>query len=208
MNRRIALALASLPLALMLPLAAQAQSACTAYPQGAASYDCTCTGSEGGSVWGTDIYTSDSSICVAARHAGVIGPAGGTVRAMAEPGQSGYSGSSRNGVNTSNWGGYQSSFRVVPVSIAACGRYPSGAASYSCGCSGSESGSVWGSGPYTSDSNICVAARHAGAVGPAGGEVHVLGMGGLPGYVGSARNGVTTSNWGSYQSSFVFNFNH
>jgi hypothetical protein len=44
-------------------------------------FRCTC-GSEAmrgsGAVWGTDVYTDDSSLCLAALHAGVLGPGGGT----------------------------------------------------------------------------------------------------------------------------------
>lgn len=65
-----------------------------------------------GSVWGTDLYTTDSSICVAAVHAGVVKEKGGPVRVMLAPGQGAYSGSFRNGVTTSQWGSYQQSFKV------------------------------------------------------------------------------------------------
>lgn len=188
---------------------------CRGFPSGAAQHRCSCTGSEMGSVWGSGPYTSDSNICVAARHAGAVGAGGGVVVAMARPGQDSYTGSSANGVQTSNWGRYGSSFDVVPASgtgatsaaAPACSAFPSGSASYTCSCTGSETGSVWGSGPYTSDSNLCVAARHAGVIGAQGGTITVLGMGGLSSYAGSAANGVTTSNWGSYGSSVVFNRN-
>ena len=102
-------------------------------------------------------------------------------------------------------------FLVLTTAPAAaqspCGSYPQGAANYDCTCTGSESGSVWGTDIYTSDSNICVAARHAGVIGAGGGVVHVLGMGGLPGYRGSAQNGVNSSNWGGYHSSYTFDLN-
>jgi hypothetical protein len=198
------------PLALVLSTPAMAQTeACGRYPVGADAYSCTCTGSETGSVWGSGPYTSDSSICVAARHAGVIGTGGGQVRAMGAPGQASYAGTIANGVQTSNWGSYGSSFDFAKASdeVAACGAFPGGAGPYVCACTGSEGGSVWGSGPYTSDSNLCSAARHAGVIDGRGGVISVLGLGGLPGYSGSMANGVQTSNWGSYGSSVVFNRN-
>ncbi|MCB1323493.1 MAG: hypothetical protein KDK34_24760 [Leptospiraceae bacterium] len=66
-----------------------------------------------GSVWGTDTYTSDSAICMAAVHAGVITAAeGGEVTVTKAAGESSYNGSQRNGVSTSNWGSYDSSFTV------------------------------------------------------------------------------------------------
>lgn len=201
----------ALAAALSLPgLAAWAQPAqtpqpCTAFPTALQEYVCTCTGGEMGSAWGSGPYTADSNICVAARHAGVVGAAGGTVHALARPGQESYTGSAANGVTSSNWGRYGASFDVTaPATAAACGAFPNGAAEHTCSCTGSETGSVWGSGPYTADSNICVAARHAGAVGTSGGTVTSYGIAGQASYAGTSANGVTTSNWGSYGASFVF----
>jgi hypothetical protein len=187
---------------------AMGQSApCGAYPAGASEYACTCTGTETGSVWGDGPYTSDSNICVAARHAGLLKGGMIEVRAYAAPGQASYPAGAANGVQTSSWGSYGSSFTFASGGIAACGSYPGGAGPVICSCDGSESGPVWGSGPYTSDSNLCVAARHAGAITHEGGVVTVLGLGGLNGYAGSVRNGVTTSGWGSYGESITFDWN-
>ena len=65
-----------------------------------------------GSVWGTDLYTTDSAICVAAVHANIIKEAGGPVRVKLLPGQHTYTGTFRNGVTTQNWGHYDQSFKV------------------------------------------------------------------------------------------------
>lgn len=65
---------------------------------------------EGSSVWGSDVYTDDSSICTAAIHAGVITDAGGAVSLTIAPGQDAYAGSERNGVSTSEWGSWSRSF--------------------------------------------------------------------------------------------------
>jgi len=184
------------------PAAAQ-DAPCGRYPSGQAVYDCTCTGTETGSVWGSGPYTADSAICVAARHAGVIGTSGGAIRALHRPGQASYEGSERNGVRTSSWGSYGDSFDVV-TRVAACERFPVGQASHDCACTGTETGSVWGSNPYTSDSAVCVAARHAGAVGAGGGTVTALGGPGFDSFPGSTANGVQTSSWGAYGSSFSF----
>lgn len=64
-------------------------------------------------------------------------------------------------------------------------------------------GSVWGSGPYTADSPICVAAVHAGAIGSGGGDVDVSVGPGLGSYKGSTKNGVTTGSWGPFPKSFT-----
>ncbi len=64
-------------------------------------------------------------------------------------------------------------------------------------------GSVWGSGPYTSDSSICTAAAHAGVISMSGGgAVTVTIGGGRDSFSGSTRNGVSTSGWNSYPSTF------
>lgn len=71
-------------------------------------------GGGAGTVWGTDVYTDDSSICLAAVHAGLLTDAGGQVRIEILAGQSAYEGTERNGVATSGWGSWGGSFRVVP----------------------------------------------------------------------------------------------
>ena len=49
-------------------------------------------------IYGTDIYPSKTPVCVAARHAGRIDAAGGTVTVQLNPGAGEYVGSARNGV--------------------------------------------------------------------------------------------------------------
>lgn len=67
-----------------------------------------------GTVWGTDVYTDDSSVCTAAVHAGLIRFArGGTVTFEMRAGRSSYAGSSRNGVTTRPYGSWRGSFVFV-----------------------------------------------------------------------------------------------
>jgi len=75
-----------------------------------------------------------------------------------------------------------------------------------CSCpANAASGSVWGTDIYTTDSSICGAAVHAGAITKAkGGKVTVKGAAGCKSYKGSSRNSVGSSNWGSYEKSFFF----
>lgn len=64
-------------------------------------------------------------------------------------------------------------------------------------------GSVWGSGPYTTDSDPGTAAVHSGALKV--GETAVIKIrvkADAGGYVGSTQNGVTTANWGPYQGCY------
>lgn len=71
------------------------------------------TGAVTGSVWGTDVYTTDSSLATAAVHAGVL-RAGQTgvvrVKIVAPPPQ--FAGSSKNGVATSAWGAFTGAYQV------------------------------------------------------------------------------------------------
>ena len=67
-----------------------------------------------GRLWGTDVYTDDSSIATAAVHAGLISvQSGGTVTIEIRPGQSAYQGSVRNGVTSSSYGSWGASFVFV-----------------------------------------------------------------------------------------------
>ncbi|HYE97128.1 MAG TPA: LCCL domain-containing protein [Rubricoccaceae bacterium] len=64
-------------------------------------------------VWGSGPYTDDSSVCTAAVHAGVITFAsGGRVVISMRPGRGSYSGSTRNGVTTLDYGEWGGSFDV------------------------------------------------------------------------------------------------
>lgn len=64
-------------------------------------------------VWGTDIYTNDSSVCLAAAHAGVITLAdGGMVKVTMLPGEEEYEGSKQNGVQSNAYGSWEQSFSV------------------------------------------------------------------------------------------------
>lgn len=72
------------------------------------------TGTTAGSVWGSNPYTTDSTLDAAAVHAGVVREGETAViklRVKADAG--GYTGSTRNGVTTSNWGPYQGCFELI-----------------------------------------------------------------------------------------------
>ena len=64
-------------------------------------------------IWGTDIYTDDSPICVAAVHAGVISTTGGQITIEILPGQDSYMGSVRNRVTSQSYGTWPGSYRVT-----------------------------------------------------------------------------------------------
>jgi LCCL domain-containing protein len=177
---------------------------------------CTCPANgPDGPIWGTSVYTADSNICTAARHSGVIGAAGGRISLTLFEGLESYTPSTANGITSAPWGSYNLSFAILagtpaPAEAAnpPCSGMPSGVAQYVCTCqSGAASGTVWGNGPYTDDSNICSAATHAGIIGGSGGNVRVLAAPGLQSYRGSAWNGITTRDFGSWGRSITFDRN-
>jgi len=71
-------------------------------------------------VWGTDVYSASSSICVSAVHAGIITlDAGGRVTVTLQPKQETFVARLRNGVSTRAWKGwdylaYPQPYRVTP----------------------------------------------------------------------------------------------
>jgi hypothetical protein len=72
------------------------------------------TAAVGGSVWGTDVYTTDTRLSTAAIHAGVLKQGEtGIVRVKILPGQPSYAGSSRNGITSSAYGNYGGSYEIV-----------------------------------------------------------------------------------------------
>jgi hypothetical protein len=182
--------------------------------------ECTCDKSQvDGSVWGSKIYTSDSSICHAAVHAGAIPRTGGTVKVKGAQDCPSYVGTAENGVKTSNWGAYDKGSFYFPgngdgTCAAAAEQCPrafnqipgySRATELTCNCApAAMTGSVWGSDIYTVDSSICAAARHVDAVPAEGGPVTVKGAFGCGSYSGSFRNGIRTARWGRYALSFYF----
>ncbi len=225
-----------------LPLAqyGSAQRAAEVCPQNATALrdtgvtvSCRCTAdltSDGaGSVWGTDVYTDDSSICRAARHSGLIGSRGGAITFTVMAGRPAYQGSLRNGVDSSDYGDWSGSFLFsdnsgygpatqapgLPVSpprqsVAIC---PQNAvnlrdARYDMACScparanPQDGGNVWGSNAYTDDSDICGAAIHAGVITARGGIIRIADAPGQSRYRGSVRNGVRANDYGDWPRSF------
>ena len=180
-------------------------------------------GGEPHSVWGSDIYTSDSSICTAAVHSGLISfQQGGTVTIELRPGRSIYGCSERNGVTSSCYGSWGQSFvfktpnteslvraaeEATPVmwnTSAGMVNFQVGKTlKFRCPAGGKES-TVWGTDVYTLDSSICTAAVHAGKIQlESGGPVTIDMRPGESSYKGSTRNGIKTNDYGQYGSSFI-----
>jgi hypothetical protein len=171
-------------------------------------------------VWGTDVYTDDSSVCTAAVHAGLITLAGGGhVTIEIQPGQRFYAGSARNGVTSSQYGPWSGSFVVVDATPAQPGLGVGGTGwnlnagpfrpyvgerfAYDCPAGGT-AGTVWGTDLYTDDSSVCTAAVHAGVITvAAGGTVTIEMRPGASSYRGTTRNGITTREYGTWPGSYV-----
>ncbi len=66
-----------------------------------------------GRIWGTGVYTNDSHLCTAAVHSGIItASAGGQISYTLLPGRGSYCASTQNGVTSSGYGYYGSSYSV------------------------------------------------------------------------------------------------
>jgi LCCL domain len=182
--------------------------------------DCTSSGSVR-SVWGTETYTDDSSICTAAVHVGLITVVtGGKVEYEIAPGLDEYSGTLANGITTSHYLSFQGSF-TFPAAPPGSGRFTVGPESWAraatiyrgqngnsvpieCSPNGTRGG-VWGTGTYTDDSSICTAAVHAGIITmETGGKVVIEIAPGQSSYQGSTANGIESTDYGQFAGSFTF----
>lgn len=177
-------------------------------------------GSTDGYIWGTDVYTDDSQLSTAAVHAGVVQPGQkGLVRVtIVAPPQS-FSGSTRHGVTSHDYGVWGGAYRVEPYEgprsvrmtvpglpsstiTSTYGLKPRSAASSIVEVVGSTGGSVWGTDVYTDDSDLGTAAVHAGLLqNGERGSVRVTRLPGRDSYQGSSRNGVTSYDYGEWSGS-------
>ena len=175
------------------------------------------------SIWGTNFYTTDSAVCVAGVHAGLITRgSGGNVKVRIREGQSLYIGSVRNGVESSFYGPFSSSYVFIDIFTGAeiissetpQIKWTTDAGpiyqlldqqfTFRCPAAGSADG-IWGTDIYTYDSSICTAAVHAGLISFAnGGIVTIRLVPGQASYTGSTRNGVTSQSYGAWSGSFIF----
>jgi hypothetical protein len=74
------------------------------------------TGANEGPLWGTGIYTGDSSIAVAAVHAGLVKPGqAAVIKVTAVPPLNAYKGSVQNGVTSHAFARYGSAYRLDPI---------------------------------------------------------------------------------------------
>lgn len=185
---------------------------------------CSSDGSIVGVIWGTGTYTSDSSICQAAAHAGALTLAdGGHAAVEVAAGQPEYIGTVRNGITSSPYPAWHASFRFPHAAPADTqdslphqlsgdwntqARQIHGAvgsrARLACSAGGT-GGNVWGTDVYTDDSSVCEAAVHAGVIERArGGTVLFELTGAQSSFQGSERNGVSSMGYPAWPGSFRF----
>lgn len=177
-------------------------------------------GSASGEVWGSDVYTDDSSVAAAAVHAGLVNVGDfGFVKVTLLPGQSRYEGTSRYGVTSQAYEQWDGSFRLEPAPPPWTVQLPGGedasrlvqlsamrgrtGTSFVVQVVGVASGSVWGSGTYTDDSSIAAASVHAGLLKPGEmGMIRVTTTTGQAAYVASEQNGIKSQAYGPFEGSF------
>jgi hypothetical protein len=69
-----------------------------------------------GQVWGTDIYTGDSTLAAAAVHAGLVKPdESAVIKVTVVPPLTNYKGSLCNGVTSHDFGRFGTAYRLSPV---------------------------------------------------------------------------------------------
>ena len=175
-------------------------------------------------IYGTDVYSTDSPVCAAAMHAGVMSNRGGEVTIVLEPGRPAYRGSKRYGITSRDWGEYRGSFRFEGPRVAQAAPEVKAPVVVDAGCSlegralTGEPGSIlrvscpsgcksehaaFGTETYAGHSRICVAAIHAGLSSEEGGGEFTLILGDKRlAFRGSKRNGIQTDDWGDFNTSF------
>ncbi|MGC1275358.1 MAG: LCCL domain-containing protein [Planctomycetaceae bacterium] len=166
-----------------------------------------------GSVYGSGVYTDDSTLAAAVVHAGVLDPGEtGIVMITILPGQANYDAATRHGIASYAYGQWAGSYRVVrlihagPTPIAdgevrddpgnmTRFHLPVGA-TLRVRVTGAIDGTVWGNEPYTYDSDLSTAAVHAGVLQI--GETGIVRVTIQPvqySFPGTTRNGVTSRDW-------------
>jgi hypothetical protein len=114
---------------------------------------CPPKGNTNSAVWGTDVYSASSSICLAAVHAGIITlDAGGRVTITLQPKQASYVASQRNGVSSRGWTdpnyqAYPQPYKVTPGVLTVTA--PTSTPAREAGPREAVSGGSTGSGPRT-----------------------------------------------------------
>jgi hypothetical protein len=150
-----------------------------------------------GNVWGSNPYTSDSIICLAALHSGHITKEGGLFIVKKGSALDSYAGSIKNGVNTQSYGSFDHMI-ILPSELDIRLNLTSNTCGPRIGiCKGKinnciEKGDIWGDNPYVKESNLCKCAFHSGMITDNGGIFMIEESGTHGGYSGVTKNGLTS----------------
>jgi hypothetical protein len=161
-----------------------------------------------GNVWGSNPYTSDSVICLAALHSGHITKEGGLFIVKKGGPLDAYYGSVKNGLSTQSYGSFDHML-LLPSEINVKISFSNNQCGPKIGiCKGKnnnciEKGDVWGDNPYVKESNLCKAALHAGFINENGGIFMIEESGTHGGYTGTCKNSVTSLPCSSNRASIM-----
>jgi len=183
-----------------------------------------------GAIYGTDLYSSDSSICIAAKHSGAITESGGRATLQPMPSPDAYQGLVQSGVSSQSRPATDRAIAFVPAShseldavhIEYAPRIDwdtkftrTGLANrdlvgqeftFHCPQAPADMRArrVVGTDRYAFDSMICRAAVHAGQLSLSGGPVTLRMEPGGKDLIGSKRNGIETKNGSSVVRTITF----
>lgn len=164
--------------------------------------------SKTGNVWGSNPYTSDSVICLAALHSGHITKEGGLFIVKKGGPLDTYYGSVKNGLSTQSYGSFDHML-LLPSEINIKISFTNNQCGPKIGvCRGKnnnciEKGDVWGDNPYVKESNLCKAALHSGFINENGGIFMIEESGTHGGYTGTNKNSVTSLPCSSNRASIM-----
>jgi hypothetical protein len=150
-----------------------------------------------GNVWGSNPFTSDSIVCLAALHSGHITKEGGLFIVKKGGSLDSYVGSVKNGVNTQSYGSFDHML-ILPSELDIKLNFSSNTCGPRIGiCKGKvnsccEKGDIWGDNPYVRESNLCKCALHAGLITENGGIFMIEESGTHGGYQSVTKNSITS----------------
>jgi hypothetical protein len=181
-----------------------------------------CKGKENGcfyesDVYGSDPYTQDSGICKTSLHKGLIDLQGGYVKHIKKGRETSFKGSTMNGITSLDWNEGFDSATLEKCDIpferfkdASCGYvdilYCKGLNNSCKYMSFKQKEHVYGSNPYTYDSNNCKAALHSDYVGLSGGFYIKYPVGQVRSFRASTNNNVKSLNWVEYYEGFKLTY--
>ncbi len=177
-----------------------------------------CKGFENGcfyesDVYGSNPYTCDSGVCKAALHHGIIKSEGGFVKVILIGRLSSFQGTSMNGITSLEWKQPMDAVRLensdIPFDFMpdmSCGfidvLYCNGINNSCRYMSYKTLETIYGSNPYSFDSNKCKTALHSGCVDANGGFYITYPVGQVRSFRGILRNGISSLSWIGYWEGF------